>query len=113
MTSLSLISQAASALAWPDHIQLVRVEGDTMAPTFKAGDFLAVDTTQREIREGVYVLKSQDALVVRRLQDMPHAPGHVLVGCDNRSYGTPNDYPRAKVEPGILGRVVLVESLVI
>ena len=53
MNALSLISQAASALAWPDHIQLVRVEGDTMAPTFKAGDFLAVDTTQREIREGV------------------------------------------------------------
>ena len=84
MNALSLISQAASALAWPDHIQLVRVDGDTMAPTFKAGDILAVDTTQREIREGVYILRSPDALVVRRLQVMPHPPGHILVGCDNR-----------------------------
>ncbi|MHB1397561.1 MAG: S24 family peptidase [Trichloromonadaceae bacterium] len=113
MDSLSLMNQAASALVWPSHIQIVRVDGDTMAPTFKAGDFLAVDTTQREIREGVYVLKSRDTLVVRRLQIPPHVPGHVLVGCDNRRYGTPNNYPRAKVEPEILGRVVLVESQVL
>lgn len=104
---LSLMNQAASALAWPATIQIVRVDGDAMYPTLKAGDFLAVDTEQRDVREGVYVLKVGGSLVVRRI-NMPIA-GQVLVGCDNKSY----DLERVPVDTlsgEIVGRVIFAEA---
>lgn len=104
---LSLMNQAASALAWPPHIQVIRVDGDAMYPTFKAGDFLAVDTEQRDVREGVYVLNSGQSLVVRRI-NMPIG-GQALVACDNKSY----DLERVPVDTlskDIFGRVVFAET---
>ena len=104
---LSLMTQAASALAWPATIQIIRVDGDAMYPTLKVGDFIAVDTEQRDVREGVYVLKAGESLVVRRI-NMPLG-GQVLVACDNKSY----DLERVPVDTlskEILGRVIFAET---
>lgn len=104
---LSLMKQAASALAWPPHIQVVRVDGDSMYPTFKTGDFLAVDTEQRDVREGVYVFQIGVSLIVRRVH-MPIA-GQVLVGCDNKSYD-PETVPVDVLSGEIVGRVIFAET---
>lgn len=104
---LSLMKQAASGLAWPHTIQIIRVDSDIMYPTFKTGDFLAVDTEQRAVREGVYVLECGGSFVVRRF-NIPLA-GRVLVVCDNQDY-PPETVSVETLEKQILGRVVFAEA---
>lgn len=104
---LCLMNQAASALAWPATIQIVRVDGDAMYPTLKTGDFLAVDTEQREVCEGVYVLQIGVSLTVRRVH-MPIA-GKVLVGCDNKSFAQ-ETVPVDALSGKIVGRVIFAET---
>lgn len=93
MGTISLLPQSAGALALAPHMRIVRVEGDTMYPTFKNNDLLVVDTSQRDIREGVYVMEAgSGSMVVRRLQIHPGQKGRVLLGCDNRRYGEPESH---------------------
>lgn len=106
---LSLINQAASALCWPAHIQIVQIDGDAMSPTFKQGDYLAVDTLQRDVREGVYLLCRGGCQIVRRL----HWPsnGSCLAACDNKQFSS-ESIPVEALAEAIIGRVIFVESRV-
>ena len=53
----------------PANLSIVRVEGDSMAPTLNAGDDILVDLGDcaERLRDGIYVLRIDDALVVKRL----------------------------------------------
>ena len=53
----------------PDNLSVVRVEGDSMAPTLSAGDDILVDLgdSPDRLRDGIYVLRVDDTLVVKRL----------------------------------------------
>lgn len=44
---------------------------ESMTPTFKAGDFLLVDTSETRIKDGVFVFRSNDRLFIKRLQVLP------------------------------------------
>ena len=50
-------------------LSIVRVEGDSMAPTLNAGDDILIDLDDcgDRLRDGIYVLRAEDALVVKRL----------------------------------------------
>jgi phage repressor protein C with HTH and peptisase S24 domain len=50
-------------------LSIIRVEGDSMAPTLNAGDDILVDLGDcaGPLRDGIYVLRADDALVVKRL----------------------------------------------
>ena len=88
-------------------LSLVRVEGDSMAPTLADGDEILVDSGDdaRRLRDGIYVLRIEDALVVKRIAVNP-AGGTVSVRSDNSAYpGWPDCDPEAL---GIVGRVVWV-----
>ena len=89
----------------PDLLSIIRVAGDSMAPTLGDGDDILVDRGDGavRVRDGIYVLRIDDALVVKRLSVNP-AARTLSVSSDNPAYpGWPDCDPGA-VE--IVGRVV-------
>ena len=59
----------------PDQLSIIRVRGDSMAPTLGDGDDILVDRGDgaERLRDGIYVLRMDDALVVKRLAVNPAA----------------------------------------
>lgn len=88
-----------------DRLTMIRVEGDSMAPTLAAGDDILVDHDDpvAGLRDGIYVLRVDDALHVKRLAIHPFG-GRVTVQSDNPTYP---DWPdRALDELVCIGRVI-------
>jgi phage repressor protein C with HTH and peptisase S24 domain len=51
-----------------DGLSVIRVRGDSMEPTLADGDEILVDESDRErLRDGIYVLRVGDVLLVKRL----------------------------------------------
>ena len=71
----------------PSKLSIVRVEGDSMAPTLNAGDDILVDlgAASDRLRDGIYVLRIDDAVVVKRLALNPTGR-RVTVQSDNPAY---------------------------
>ena len=88
-------------------LSLIRVEGDSMLPTLSHGDEILVDRGDggRRLRDGIYVLRRDDALIVKRLALDP-AGGRVSIRSDNDAYPSWPDCPLASID--IVGRVVWV-----
>ena len=85
----------------PAQLSAIRVEGDSMEGTLRDGDEILVDRTVRGLRDGIHVVRSGDALMVKRL-DLGR-PGVVALISDNPAYRT------IELEPGeveVIGRVV-------
>jgi phage repressor protein C with HTH and peptisase S24 domain len=89
----------------PDALSIIRVHGDSMAPTLGDGDDILVDRGDgaERVRDGVYVLRTDDALVVKRLAVNPAARTLSISG-DNPAYPPWPDCDPGAVE--IVGRVV-------
>lgn len=92
--------------AGPDDLYLIHVEGDSMEPTLRAGDVILVDHRRTTAdREGIYVIRMDDALLVKRLQRQPG--GRLVATSDNGVYA-PFEIDLKATEDGlaIIGRVV-------
>jgi len=89
----------------PDQLSIIRVQGDSMAPTLGDGDDILVDRGDgaERVRDGVYVLRSDEALVVKRVAVNPAARTLTIRG-DNPAYPAWPDCDPATVE--IVGHVV-------
>ncbi len=89
----------------PDRLSVIRVEGDSMYPTLADGDEILVDRgdAAERLRDGIYVLRIEDALVVKRLALNP-AARTVSVRSDNEAWPGWPDCDPAAIE--IVGRVV-------
>jgi peptidase S24-like protein len=89
----------------PDQLSIIRVRGDSMAPTLGDGDEILVDRGDgpEQLRDGVYVLRMDDALVVKRLAVNP-AARTLTIRSDNPAHPVWPDRDPATVE--IVGRVV-------
>lgn len=89
----------------PERLSVVRVEGDSMMPTLADGDEIMVDTGDRaeRLRDGIYVIRIDDAIKVKRLSRAP-GRGRVSVVSDNPAYPRFDDVALSDV--GIVGRVV-------
>jgi phage repressor protein C with HTH and peptisase S24 domain len=89
----------------PSKLSIVRVEGDSMAPTLNAGDDILVDLGDAagRLRDGIYVLRIDDAVVVKRLALNPTAR-RVTVQSDNPAYP---DWPDCSLDDiKVIGRVI-------
>ncbi|MGH6659338.1 MAG: S24 family peptidase [Sphingomicrobium sp.] len=89
----------------PSKLSIVRVEGDSMAPTLNAGDDLLVDLgdCQERLRDGIYVLRIDDSVVVKRLAINPMGQ-RMTVQSDNPAY---SDWPDCGLdEIHCIGRVI-------
>lgn len=90
----------------PDALSVIQVRGDSMVPTLSDGDDILVDRADAadRVRDGIYVLRVDDALNVKRVA---MAPGRrFVIVSDNPAYPPLADWHPDQVE--IVGRVVWV-----
>lgn len=85
----------------PAMLSAIAVAGDSMEPTLRDGDEILVDRSPRPLRDGIHVVRSGDALMVKRL-DMGR-PGTIALVSDNPAY-RPIELAPDEVE--VIGRVV-------
>jgi phage repressor protein C with HTH and peptisase S24 domain len=86
-------------------LSLIAVEGDSMAPTLADGDEIMVDRADdaARLRDGIYVLRIEDALVVKRVALSPTGRT-ISIRSDNPAYPSWPDCDPANL--AIVGRVV-------
>lgn len=86
-------------------LSVLRVESDSMAPTLSAGDDLLVDLGDgaQRLRDGIYVLRADDTLLVKRLAIHP-VGRRVTVQSDNPAYGDLPDCGLDEID--CIGRVI-------
>jgi phage repressor protein C with HTH and peptisase S24 domain len=89
----------------PEHLSCIQVQGDSMEPTLGHGDDIIVDQADRgeRLRDGIYVLRLDDTLMVKRLSANP-ATRRVTIRSDNPAYPDWPDCELSSLE--ILGRVI-------
>ena len=87
------------------NLSIVRVEGDSMSPTLNGGDDILVDLgdCSERLRDGIYVLRVDDTLIVKRLALSPMGR-RVTVQSDNPAY--PDWADRGLDEINCIGRVI-------
>jgi phage repressor protein C with HTH and peptisase S24 domain len=86
-------------------LSVIRVEGDSMAPTLCAGDDIMVDRGDAadRLRDGIYVLRVDGTLLVKRL--LIHPIGRrVTVQSDNPAYADLPDCALDEID--CVGRVI-------
>jgi phage repressor protein C with HTH and peptisase S24 domain len=88
-------------------LSVINVQGDSMTPTLSDGDDILVDAGDgaERLRDGIYVLRRDDALLVKRIAPSP-ASRRIIIKSDNDSYPSWPDCEIGDVE--IIGRVVWV-----
>lgn len=86
-------------------LSIVRVMGDSMEPTLSDGDEVLVDASDHasRLRDGIYVLRADDALVVKRVALKPGGK-QITIASDNPAYPTWSDMSRSEVH--VVGRVI-------
>ena len=88
-----------------DKLSIIRVEGDSMSPTLNPGDDILVDLGDcgDRIRDGIYVLRVDEALVVKRIAINPMRR-RMTVQSDNPAYP---DWPDCEMHSiNCVGRVI-------
>ena len=88
----------------PSGLSVIRVAGDSMLPTLADGDDILVDAKDgpERLRDGIYVLRNEEALMVKRLSLRPD--GGLAVLSDNPAHQSWPDADRSRLR--IIGRVV-------
>ncbi len=88
-----------------EDLSIIRVEGDSMAPTLNDGDDILVDRAgcDEALRDGIYVLRVEDSLLVKRLAIHPMGKS-VTVQSDNPAYPDWPDFGLENVH--CIGRVI-------
>jgi hypothetical protein len=88
----------------PSGLSVIRVAGDSMLPLLADGDDILVDTNDGadRLRDGVYVLRNEEALMVKRLVLRPE--GGLAILSDNPAHQSWPDADRSRIR--IVGRVL-------
>lgn len=91
--------------ASPTALSVIQVSGDSMSPTLVDGDDILVDRADgaERIRDGIYVLRADESLIVKRLAINP-AQRSFTVRSDNPAYPDWNDVAPDGID--IVGRVI-------
>ena len=86
-------------------LSIVGVLGDSMEPTLSNGDEVLVDASDHgsRLRDGIYVLRADDALVVKRIAIKPGGR-QITIASDNPAYPTWHDMDRSDIH--VVGRVI-------
>ncbi len=89
----------------PAGLSMIRVTGDSMMPTLADGDEILIDRgdAAEALRDGIYVLRVDDSLLVKRLALNPVARSITIVS-DNPAYPSWADRDPAQIE--VIGRAV-------
>lgn len=102
------ISSAIINISTGDNVCLINATGNSMQPVIDDRDLLLVDLTHKDfIDEGIYVIRLDNTLLVKRLQKIPN--GVVLIS-DNPQYApiTLNSDNFNENDAAIIGKVISV-----
>jgi phage repressor protein C with HTH and peptisase S24 domain len=84
------------------NLLLIEAIGDSMAPTLEESDLLLVDLSEPRFRhDGIYVIRSDDEMAVKRLQRRPDGALNII--SDNPAYESSAVAPESV---HIIGRVI-------
>lgn len=88
-----------------EDLSVIEVVGDSMAPTLNDGDDILVDcaAASERIREGIYVMRRDGELMVKRLSTNP-ADGTLTIASDNPAYSTWTGCSPGSID--VIGRVL-------
>lgn len=88
-----------------NRLSFIRVQGDSMSPTLADGDDILVDGSDGadRLRDGIYVLRREDTLMVKRLAVNPTAE-RATIASDNPAYPEWKDCELSTL--AIIGRVI-------
>jgi len=87
-------------------LKVIAIDGDSMEPTIRDGDFIIIDETKADKKGGIYALQLDGQLLVKRLQFL--MDGTVKIMSDNDRYQTEIYNPKESQVPfQVLGRKVL------
>ena len=91
----------------PGSVSAIKVTGDSMSPTLDDGDDIFVDRSDaaERLRDGIYVLRFDEALNVKRIARSPDG-ARLTVRSDNPAYPSWPDCDPARID--IIGRVIWV-----
>ena len=97
---LARLTRAKSA-----SLSIIHVLGDSMEPTLSDGDEVLVDASDQgsRLRDGIYVLRADDALVVKRVTLKPGGR-KITISSDNSAYPRWDDVDRSEIQ--VVGRVI-------
>jgi len=86
-------------------LSIIHVLGDSMEPTLSDGDEVLVDASDQgsRFRDGIYVLRADDALVVKRVTLKPGGR-KITISSDNSAYPSWDDVDRSEIQ--VVGRVI-------
>lgn len=86
-------------------LSIIHVLGDSMEPTLNDGDEVLVDASDQgsRLRDGIYVLRADDALVVKRVTLKPGGR-KITISSDNSAYPSWDDVDRSEIQ--VVGRVI-------
>lgn len=90
-----------------ENLSIIDVKGESMAPTLGNGDSIMVDQSDNaaRLRDGIYVLRLDEALMVKRVALSPRrGQSGLTISSDNPHYPSWQDIDPALVD--IVGRVV-------
>ncbi len=85
----------------PAMLSAIAVAGDSMEPTLRDGDEILIDRSPRPVRDGIHVVRVDDAVLVKRLDT--GRPGTIALLSDNPAYRL-LELPAGEVQ--LIGRVV-------
>jgi hypothetical protein len=85
----------------PAMLSMIQVAGDSMHPILNDGDEILVDQSPRPLREGIHVVRVDDAVLVKRLDT--GRPGFISLVSANEVYARV-ELPACDVQ--VIGRVV-------
>lgn len=88
----------------PDALSIIQVAGDSMTPTLGDGDDILVDRADAadRLRDGIYVIRMDDQLLVKRLA--PRPAHRISVISDNPAYPSWDDADPRDI--AVIGRVI-------
>jgi len=97
---LARLTRAKSA-----SLSIIHVLGDSMEPTLSDGDEVLVDASDQSsrLRDGIYVLRADDALVIKRVTLKPGGR-KITISSDNSAYPSWDDVDRSEIQ--VVGRVI-------
>ncbi len=98
----------------PENLSIIDVKGESMSPTLNNGDTIMVDSGDAygRLRDGIYVLRLEDSLMVKRVSLSPRSGKKILtISSDNPHYPSWEDVDSSLVS--IAGRVVWSSRLIL
>src|ERR1035437_3135065 len=78
--------------------------GESMEPTIKNGDLIMIDTSGKKIRDGIFVIRFDNSLLVKRLSLMPK--DKLQIKSDNPDHPTFEVDLKEEDSFAVIGRVV-------